>query len=196
MSAGQGTNCNKDGVHGTTATINDIPQGTGESQRIGRKCTVTSVHCRLTFRLEDLFSATSNLNVAYNMSDNLRFMIVLDRQCNGAGAGGTEILAVDTYDGFMNLSNKGRFRILYDKIWAMNGRATSAGTGTTNDCQGFGDQRIIKINKRCFIPIEFDGATGGLSEIKSNNIGIVIWSNVGVIWFLESSECRIRFIDY
>ena len=70
---------NKSGVAGETITLNDIPQGTGESQRIGRKCTITKILARLEFKFLSDVEAT-NPNATSRTFDTIRIMLYWDKQ--------------------------------------------------------------------------------------------------------------------
>ena len=65
------------------------------------------------------------------------------------------------------------------------------GNGTANDTLG------VNINdsfyKTCNMPIEYDSTTGAITEIRSNNIGVLLLSRNGVCTF--GSKFRVRFSD-
>lgn len=134
-------------------SLNDVPNGTGRNDRIGRKIVVRSVQL------------TGVLRVKPDGDDACRVIIGVDKQNNGSGAGSAEFLD-DTLAGvvapiaFRNLTNSNRFQMLYDKLYALNLGA-----------QGQAATRVLpKFFKKCYIPIEFDGESGVISEIQSNNI--------------------------
>ncbi len=191
-----GQHASKTGVHNDSSTIVDIPQGTGESQRIGRKCTLTNILMRLEFQSIINQVSAADLVGADRGTVKIRVILYLDKQCNGTAAGATDILQNNSYNEYMNLANKQRFRILTDKLFVMNSNIIAAGTAAANDTAVVLKNRIIKIHKKVFIPIEYD-STGGLeNEIRSNNVGIFFWSSSAGKVALISSACRIRFIDY
>lgn len=129
--------------------------------------------------------------------ESVRVIIYLDRQCNGAAATALDILASDQYNSFRNLGNVKRFKILYDKLRTYNTGAYAAGNGTANDSHNVVHTYNQRVNLKVFIPIEFDGTTtGALSTIKSNNIGILLWSKHGGRMKMETSLMRTRFMDY
>ena len=68
-----------------------------------------------------------------------------------------------TVDSFRNLENSNRFHILYDKTWAVTQQA-----GATSST--YFVEKNFQAYIKCNIPLEFSGATGGLSEIRSNNL--------------------------
>lgn len=169
-----------------TATINVIPQGISEVQRIGRKCTVTNVHWRYNYSLPELDAV-----VTPGPIDFLRVILYQDKQANGATAATTDILeAADIYS-FRNLANSGRFNILMDKVHPMSYTTlASDGAGVVSSA---GVTRWATFNKKCSIPLEFSGADGTIDEIRSNNLGVLLICPTGTIGFF--SKFRLRFTD-
>ncbi len=164
-----------------TASINLIGQGVTESTRVGRKCTIKSINWRFNILLPT--SAT------VGRQETVRIILYLDKQANGATAANTDVLESADYQSFNNLSNKSRFRTLMDRQYELV--TDSAGDGTTND------SGVDVINdtffKKCNIPIEFDATTGAITEIRSNNIGVILLAKNGTATF--ESKFRLRFSD-
>ncbi len=166
-------------------SVNKIAQGTTENTRIGRKCTIKSINWR--FNIIEASTAT-----AASTSDVVRIILYLDKQCNGATAATTDILESADYQSFNNLANKSRFRTLMDRTYALNCPAGS-GRGST-DTLSYGEMNVQdSFYKKCNIPIEFDSTAGAITEIRSNNIGVLTLSESGVCGFL--SKMRLRFSD-
>ncbi len=169
-----------------------IDAGTSESQRLGRKIVLTKISLR--------FKVFLNPDFAYG--NVVRIMIVVDKQCNGVMFTVPEVLdkgpdTEETYHSFMQLANKGRFKILMDKFIQMNyltGVKTSGTAGT-----GHGVSRNFEYHKDCAIPILYDGVVGSITERCCNNIGVLIMaereeatspdSTCGVIM-----DARLRFV--
>ncbi|AXH73549.1 MAG: coat protein [Doliovirus lythtis] len=161
------------------ASLNLIPQGVTESQRVGRKCTIKSLHLRWTAQLNDTGTATST-------DDGVRILVYLDKQCNGATATVTDILESASYLSFNNLSNKNRFRVLMDKTCDISATAAISAT--------FGQKGMTyQWHWRGNMPIEFSSTTGAITEIRSNNIGVLLVSDNARINVV--SNCRVRFAD-
>ncbi len=172
----------------TTGTISNlslnlIPQGVTESQRIGRKCTIKSLHIRGEYTLPTTSTPAST-------TDRVRTIIYLDKQTNGVTATVTGILESAAINSFNNLANQSRFTILSDKTFSMN--MTAGAYDGTND--QFGKiSRPFMYNKKCNIPIEFDSTTGAITEIRSNNLGLLTISQVGDV--LLAYTARVRYSD-
>ncbi len=90
-----------------TGTILDdslvhIPQGVTESERVGRKCTLRSIHIKGTF-------LNSNVTSVNDTKNGVRIIMYLDKQANGATAAVSDVLEditeVNGYNSFRNLSN-------------------------------------------------------------------------------------------
>ncbi len=166
-------------------SVNLIAQGVTESERIGRKCRIKSINWRFNCRL----LATT---VAANTSDTIRILLYLDKQANGATASITGILESANYQSFNNLTNKGRFRTLMDKTLALNCTAGS-GRGST-DTLSYAEHNVASSYfKNVNIPIEFSAGTGAIGEITSNNIGVLLITESGLVNF--TSKMRLRFSD-
>ncbi len=163
-------------------SVNKIPQGVTEVQRVGRKCFLRSVNWRFNIRLPEGTAVTTT-------SDTVRVLLYLDKQANGATAAITDILESDDYQSFNNLANKSRFRTLMDRTYELN--TDLSGDGTTVDSPRFNINDSLY--KNLAIPVEFDATTGAITEIKSNNIGVLLLSKNGLCTF--DSKMRVRFAD-
>lgn len=166
-------------------SLNRIAQGNGESNRVGRKCVIKKINLRGELLLPSQTSIANGTNT-------IRVIVYLDKQCNGATATVTNILQSADERSFNNLSNSQRFRILKDWFVAINSTystsLTTFGTGPM--------QKILTMNKKCNIPIEFSGTTSNISSISSNNIGVMaICSNVGSSNPTIVLTSRVRFSD-
>ncbi len=172
------------GIIQNTGSINLIPQGVTEITRVGRKCTITSILWHYALILP------STTDVA-NTSDVVRMIMYHDKQANGATATVLQILETDNYQSFRNLTETGRFNILMDKTFAMNtrGLGEAAGPITASSEWTISASFFKTVN----IPIEYNSTLGALTEIRSNNIGILTVSKSGVCQL--DSKIRLRFAD-
>ncbi len=169
-----------------TPTINIIPQGVTESQRIGRKCTVKHISWRYRLNLPEADAQGDPTD-----PDSVRVLMYMDKQCNGATATVTDVLESADLHSFRNLSNSGRFVILLDKTYLMNPLTiASDGAGLMSTA---GVVREYSFYKKCNIPIEFNSTTGAIAEIRSNNIATLLISSAGSSGF--NSKIRLRFSD-
>ncbi len=163
-----------------------IAQGTDESTRVGRKITVRQINWRFSIALNSIANQDDPPK-----GDVVRILLYLDKQANGATAGTTDILESADYQSFNNLSNKRRFRTLMDRTYTIgHDLAQTDGTNTGSYAETLiHDEFYKKVN----IPIEYTGSTGAISQVTSNNIGIMTLSKNGTATF--ESKMRIRFSD-
>lgn len=173
---------------GVIASLNILPQGIAANERIGRKVTITKIKIRYRLSL-----ATQQNASTLAASDTVRVMIFIDKQANGATAVGSDILRDSTdYHSFRLLSNVGRFVILQDSYVVMDFKSTGYDTVNTQFNQA-GGQMYIRFNKTVSLPIEFSGVTGAITEIQSNNIGMLLISSNGLTGM--NGKSRIRYTD-
>lgn len=178
-----------------TGSLNIIPQGTTDITRIGNKITVTNINVRFGVGQDDMAANPSSLLL---QAGNLRVIMYLDKQANGAYAEPTDILTISggagvtTINRFRNMDQVDRFVILKDKIYKapintgfING-STSAATNT--------GVNWYNINKTCSIPIHFSSTTGAITEMKSNNIGLLVISDNAYTNF-RGAWARVKYID-
>ncbi len=170
-----------------TPTINIIPQGVTEVQRVGRKCTLKSIGWRYTLTLPETDAVPTP-----DTGDTARIILYLDKQCNGATAAILDILETADYQSFNNLANKNRFQILHDKLVTLNYMSMAS------DNAGVVSQSRVLREGACYkkldLPIEFSATTGAITEIRSNNLGVLLISSNTKLDF--ASKIRIRFSDY
>ncbi len=186
-----------DGTKGSTTTsatgaisnlsLNLVAQGITEKTRIGRKINIRSLF------LHGNVTLPSTATVA-NTADSARIIVYLDKQANKATAAVTDIMeATISIDSFRNLGNKGRFRILSDRkydVWSGAGAGEAAGDSEYGEMIISWDLALAKLN----IPIEFTAETGAITEITSNNVGVMVIGRsavcgVGYKW-------RLRYTDF
>jgi len=172
-------------------TLVVIPQGAGESERVGRKVTLK----KFMFRGAVFHIGATAVTAAQAINANrVRVIFYVDKQCNGATAAATDILASAAIESFNNLANRDRFMILKDKIYSFN-RDSISHNGTNYDAPAA--EVKIFMSKKCNIPLEYSGATGGITEIKSNNVGCLLIAQGNGTGNVTAciGTCRFRYTD-
>lgn len=160
-----------------------IAQGTGESDRIGHKCVVKSMHCRGVLRLPQT-------SLGSEAAVRVRMIVVLDKQCNGQATTVNAVLDSTDINSFRNLSNTQRFQFIHDKTYTLK---SQAGCGDTVD--EFAACRYnIQFNKKMRVPLEFSSTTGAISELRNNNLVCMLLSDVSTV-ALSTMTFRMRFSD-
>ncbi len=162
-------------------SCNLITAGTGESERIGRKITIRGIEWRYGIELK---IATDPAKA----SDMIRVILYQDKQANGVTAAAGDIMEDLSWSSMYNLTNRDRFRILFDKVHQLNATA-GGGNGSTLDVYNHQVNHVFK--KRLKIRIEYSGAAATMTNIRSNNIGVLLLSKDGVCLF--DSRMRISF---
>ncbi len=159
-------------------SLNLIAQGVGQSQRLGRKVLLKSLHMRGMWFV-------ANGTDPSGCSAISRIIVYCDKQANGAAATVAGILQTADFQSFRNLENQGRFKVLYDKTNRLQREAAGSAIVFANV------KHYMKLNKKLNIPILFDGATGAITEMCCNNIGILTITDT-VTNIVAGFQCKIR----
>ncbi len=177
-----------DAAVAATMTINNltiIPEGNGESDRIGRKITLKSVSILYSLVLPGATGATIS-------SDTVRCMLVQDTQTNGAQFTATQLIDTDTMISFNNLANSSRFKVLYKAEYKLRsiGGAPSGAAFILSE-----DQKFLRFTKAINIPIEYDNSatTGVITSVRSNNLYWVTQAEGGHC--TATGNARVRYTD-
>ncbi len=163
-----------------------IPQGDTETDRDGRKCVIKSIWLQMHAQVDQL-NVIPSINTNH---ENLKLWLVLDKQANGANPSIADFLQDATWDGFRNLENSHRFRVLWKRLYTFFPIvATDDGTTIVWTFNNI----IIDIYTKVNIPMEFAvGTTGALTTIKSNNVMLIGISEKGIARI--HGKFRIRFV--
>jgi len=163
-----------------TGQLSLIPQGATESQRVGRKCVIKTIQVKL----RAVMAAGA---VAF---DDVDIWVMQDTQCNGAAAAVLDVFLQNTNCAIAlrNLTNSERFRVL--KHFRMRVQA-DAGVAAAFS----GDQSFAECFIKCNIPMEFNGATGAITEIKSNNIFLIAGSVNTDDQITIQGNARVKYTD-
>ncbi len=146
-------------------SINLVRQGIGEQQRIGRRLLIKSLSFRITLTL--------NSTAGTATQDTVRIVTYLDKQANGSAPTVGTLLQTAVRESFNNLSNKNRFTTISDIVLPLNSIAHDGVASLFMTTY----QAVYK--KSIDIPIEFNADVGLISDIASNNIGIMLISDAG-----------------
>lgn len=167
-------------VAGTAAAsiflLNGIATGTNATNRVGRRITMTALQLRVNVTL-----ATTSVG-----SSPLRFLVVYDKQTNGANPMATDVLVNDTIDSNMNLGNSRRFETLCDIEFPCIGTAGP---------QSAWVNRYVKLNH----PVEFNGSSSAaVTAITSGSVIMLAYQNGAIVTtnpLINEVVSRIRFTD-
>lgn len=153
----------------------NVVLGTGPSNRVGRRIYVHGFEWR--------FLATYAIGPTTTGSSSLRFVIVQDKQANGASAGALDIFNTDDYASFTNKDNGKRFKILVDKV--LEGLSIQGP-------QNVAEHGYIRFKK----PLEIQYSTG-VTIPNTNNIMICVAQEgqIGTANPRSSLTSRLCFTD-
>lgn len=156
--------------------LNDLVQGTSDTDVIGRNYVIKSIYIRLSMYMN---TGTSQTQV--------RCMLVQDKECNGtaitssqlwtSGAGVAAIISP------VNQLYVNRFRILWDKLYSFSS------SGMNN----IGIKKFLKLA----VKVNINGTNSGtISDIQHNSIYLIFTSD-RTITLLPTFTFfyRLRFID-
>lgn len=165
------------------STICNIVNGTGPIDRIGRRVKVLKIDYSFS-----VVAAGATLILA---SDAFRFDIWLDKQCNGAAPGPTDLYtAVAGVPGtaqLVNVLNEKRFKRLYSKVMAVNSQ-NSGPLAVANMQYKFEGSVYPKIT------LEYDASTGNITDLTSNNL-FTSWSCDNGLCTVIAVLTRVHFVD-
>lgn len=177
--AGFGSACD---TTGAVTLINGIATGTDFNARIGRKIIMKSLYMRGWYRNVDLTCSDSAI----------RIVVVYDAQTNGAAPAYTDVFTTSDPLAHINLNNRDRFKVLYDKSTTLGGISTTA-TQTFSTAGSHGQiKKYLKLNHE----VIFSGTGATVGSIASGSIyvltlGTAAPNDGGYV----TISTRIRFVD-
>lgn len=170
-----------------------IAQGAGVTQRIGNKILVKSIQFIGTFIPQNAGTAQVS---TYSPSQMVRMLVLVDKQPNGALPAASDVFESGTnVFSPINLSNRDRFVVIKDKMYTL-GPAVS--TATANQYAFGGDCiRLCKFYKKLRLPVTFGGSTSAITDLRTNNIIVVLFGSVatGTNDAQLDGYMRVRYVD-
>lgn len=163
-----------------------IAQGTGVSQRQGRKIFVKRIDIKVT--------VVNRGDVNADQWERVRVCLYQDKQCNGSApaigdlhAGGDKTLA------FRNLDEIARFKIWKDKVITLSNKNITYNT-TASAYQTQAQTRTFYWRLRNLnVPVHYNGTSGVLSEIADNTFGVIAYTSQRSTKTDVQIQYRIRF---
>lgn len=169
-------------------TLSVIPQDTTESGRIGRRIKIHLVDIKARLAMP---ADTTRTN--YHIT--CRFILYVDRQCNGVAATTAEVLQNQTPYGHYNLNSQGRFRILTDRLINVHADAITTNFDA-NTHTSTSKQVNFRVKKKLNLVIDFNSTAGAQIEHTTNCLGWMLVSDT-VTGTVTNFHCiaRIRYTD-
>ncbi len=172
--------------------MNNVAQGTGNSQRIGSKITMDAIFIKGEIRNQGLDS------VLIRETDPLmcRIALVLDKQCNGAAPAAPDIWETGVgkdYQDFRNLEKSNRFTVLYDKEFTIENNAIEMTPGS--NYARAESRQYFHINKKFKngLVVHFNGVGNTVGDISDN--AIHLWVAVHRAGGECTFKSRLRYWD-
>jgi len=169
---------------GSVTLINGVATGTDYTDRVGRKIIIKSIYIRMT-----AYPYTTG-TIDNTKGECLRLMLVMDTQPNGALAAVADILnGSGDVNAPMNLNNRDRFKVLYDKQIGFPSFTTTSGALVN----GSPMLKPIKIYKKCNLEVIFNGTGSTIGSIQTGALLVLQLSAHAAIETLYTA--RVRFSD-
>lgn len=161
---------------GAVALLNGIARGDDINERIGRKVVLRSIE----MRVESVSTNTTGLD------QNHRVLVVFDRQANATALTPADVLTAVDINSPRNLTNRSRFKIIYDNLHHLNASGES------------GSHKVIDWYKRVWFPVTFNsGDAGTIADIQTGSLYLVVVGNQapGGTAGAVGGKVRVRYTD-
>jgi len=172
--------------------LNAMINGAELYQRVGRKVYMKSLHFRGFVSLE-----------ATAVQEPIRWILYYDAQPNGVAPTLAQLLqdsnaaAATSVFSSINLTNRERFQILRDSIWAAPSSTYAAGVLTnTAFPDTSGRYMINEFVKLKGLEVIYNATNGGtIADITSGALGFFIFDNISDNSWLLDYQTRLRYYD-
>lgn len=163
--------------------LTHIAQGDDVNQRIGNSIRIEQIFMRFTV------SMNANLLESYWPTENIRIVIILDKQSNRDHPDRADIFEFQNVYSFQNMYNKRRFRVLLDRSYDLKGSAFYDGSSS----KWFIPQ-VTKMDSwfhSCNIPVQYGGAD---QHPITNHLSI--WANCRNGNGRITGRIKVRYSDH
>ena len=169
-----------------------IPEGDGESERVGRKVTLTGVTMRYQASL-----AAESAAATVGSGDTVRIILMVDNQTNLALPSVLDLLetaAVRSHYNLNNVGRNGRFAILLDKFITIN-RVVSMNDSATTSASPLVLSPLISKTCKLNTPIEYNSVatTGAITTQTGKGLLLFYISQNGEATL--ANQVRVRYSD-
>ncbi len=174
--------------------LNAIGEGSGQSERDGRKALLKSVD------IEGVITAPGNADAGDQASQASFFVaLVLDTQTNGAQLSSENVFAnlsavqLAGAAPHRNMEFLSRYKVM--KVVKMRAPSSTAFTDGTNTGTIAGYQLPFSIKMALNLPVNFNSADGGgIQDINDNSLHVIAWTSSTTLTPLMTYGCRVRFL--
>ena len=181
-----------------TNTIVGINRGDAANERVGNKINIKSIDIRGLIGLPRQSSTSDTTANWAGGPSQWRILVYQDMQCNGAVAPINSILDLtltnaNPSNAYNNLQYSGRFKILMDKFMTLEPGAAVFNSATSHYVTT-GSAKFFKKHIICDIPITYLGESNSLTNITTNNVGILFICNNNYHELVQY-RTRVRYSD-
>lgn len=173
--------------------LNAIPQGDGESQRIGRVATIKSIHVFGHFRFPEI-------TVSAAVEPLIYIALVQDKQTNGAQLNSEDVFVNPSLSGVLgatpmkNLQNASRFTVL-QQMQLVPKPIVAVSDGVVGGIAYNTQYLPFSMTKQCNQRVIYNGTTETVSNITDHSFHIIAFTSEDNVVALQLSyNCRIRFV--
>lgn len=156
--------------------VNGIARGDDINERIGRRVIMKSIQVGLTVR----GTAGTGIDQWH------RYVLVYDKQANGAALTYLQVFAAADMNGMRNLENRERFMVLMDKKIHLNASGEPE------------SHRQVSAFRRINLPITFNnGDAGTIADITTGSLYLIVYGNIAAGATAGSAYgfVRVRYED-
>lgn len=177
---------------GSFTLLNGCIQGSDYNNRIGRKIFLKSLYIR--GYVAPQIALSSPIGADATTAQQVRMIIFLDNQPNGATPVVTDLLNTATPSSQLNLNNRDRFKILNDEVFVLNPISTAAATFS-----GLGEViKEVNIYRRMGVEAIYNaGNAGTVGDINSGAL-YMFWIGSNATGTNDANaivSARVRFLD-
>jgi len=141
------------GSSGSIALLTGLAQGLGDNDRVGNKLLLQSIYFNLIASQNPIATTTF-----------LRVILFVDKECDGAAPAVADVIGpTPSVVNPINEDLSKRFVILKNKVFNMNLNGTMTGK--------------LKVFQKLPFHTFYDGATSGLSDLKENQLFLLLISD-------------------
>lgn len=173
-------------------TLNSIGQGAGPTERVGRRCNITSAHVKFSIRVGDS---------SFTYPPSVRVLLVLDKQANNITSAQSSLGEIVNpspepmgTNGFRHLQSSSRFRVLFDRTYDMNGAG-----GGNSDARPVVCSDSINRHFKGGLPVLYSASTAVASSIVDNALRFFVFQGDQPAIILSPASInwatRVRFIE-
>lgn len=166
------------------AHFTSIGEGNNQDDRDGRNAYIHSIHARVQLDLSPISNfGGGTLDAFYNSTVNMRVLLVVDRQPNGAFPSPiSDILSVlgsndSAGCAYQNLQQNKRFWVLKDKKYEYTRPGGAGGSQKTDAWAGIGHPIIADCNYTFQTPLKvtYQNTTTDIADVVTNSVLAICW---------------------